>query len=138
MNWWSWMIGGAILLGAELGFVNAQFYLVFIGAAALVVGLASAAFPGPAPDAQWALFAILAVLSMVMSYAAGCTRAAARPGPPAMKGGPAGGVLTLPEALDRGSTARSSTAARSGRCGNTARNHWWPAMSSARRPVCKA
>ena len=41
------MIGGAILLGAELGFVNAQFYLVFIGSAALVVGLASAAIPGP-------------------------------------------------------------------------------------------
>ncbi len=94
------MIGGAILLGAELGFVNAQFYLVFIGAAALVVGLASAAFPGLAPDAQWALFAILAVLSMVMFRSRLYRRL--RGQGPAVKWGPAGGVLTLPEALDPG------------------------------------
>ena len=35
MNWWGWIIAGAILLGAELSFVNAQFYLVFIGSAAM-------------------------------------------------------------------------------------------------------
>ena len=39
MSWWAWVIAGAILLGAELAFVNAQFYLVFIGSAAIVVGL---------------------------------------------------------------------------------------------------
>lgn len=128
------MIGGAILLGAELGFVNAQFYLVFIGAAALVVGLASAAFPGLAPDAQWALFAILAVLSMVMFRSRLYRRL--RGQGPAVKWGPAGGVLTLPEALDPGSTARSSTAARSGRCATTARSHWWPASWCA-SPACK-
>jgi membrane protein implicated in regulation of membrane protease activity len=100
MSWWSWMIGGAILLGAELGFVNAQFYLVFVGAAALVVGLASAAFPGLAPDAQWALFAILAVLSMVMFRNRLYRRL--RGHAPAVQWGPAGGVLTLPAALDPG------------------------------------
>ena len=65
MSWWGWMIGGAILLGAELGFVNAQFYLVFIGVAALVVGLAQRRDPALASWAQWALFAVLAVVSMV-------------------------------------------------------------------------
>jgi len=65
MSWWSWMIGGAIMLGAELGFVNAQFYLVFVGSAALVVGLVSVATPTLASWAQWALFAILAIVSMV-------------------------------------------------------------------------
>ena len=39
MTWWGWIIAGAILLGAELTFVNAQFYLVFIGSAAILVGL---------------------------------------------------------------------------------------------------
>ena len=38
MQWWAWIAVGAILLGSELAFVDAQFYLVFIGASALVVG----------------------------------------------------------------------------------------------------
>jgi hypothetical protein len=100
MSWWSWMIGGAILLGAELGFVNAQFYLVFIGGAALAVGVASAAIPGLSADAQWALFAILAVLSMVTFRNRLYRRL--RGHAPAVQWGPAGGVLTLPEALDPG------------------------------------
>jgi membrane protein implicated in regulation of membrane protease activity len=100
MSWWSWMIGGAILLGAELGFVNAQFYLVFIGAAALVVGVATAAIPGLTPDAQWTAFAILAVLSMVLFRSRLYRRL--RGHGPAVQWGPAGGVLTLPEALNPG------------------------------------
>jgi membrane protein implicated in regulation of membrane protease activity len=39
MQWWAWIAVGAILLGSELGFVDAQFYLVFVGAAALLVGV---------------------------------------------------------------------------------------------------
>ena len=39
MQWWAWIAVGAILLGSEMTLVNAQFYLVFIGSAALVVGL---------------------------------------------------------------------------------------------------
>jgi len=31
LSWWTWMIGGAILFGAELAFIDAQFYLVFAG-----------------------------------------------------------------------------------------------------------
>ena len=38
MDWWAWIAVGAILLGSELAFVDAQFYLVFIGASAFVVG----------------------------------------------------------------------------------------------------
>ena len=36
MEWWAWIAAGAILLGSELAFVDAQFYLVFVGASALV------------------------------------------------------------------------------------------------------
>ena len=43
MTWWSWMILGAVLLGAELFAVDAQFYLVFLGVSAAIVGLASLA-----------------------------------------------------------------------------------------------
>src|SRR4029077_11994692 len=46
MSWWGWTIAGAILLGAELIFVNAQFYLVFVGSAAIVVGVVTAFGPG--------------------------------------------------------------------------------------------
>lgn len=100
MSWWSWMIGGAILLGAELGFVNAQFYLVFIGGSALAVGLISVATPSLSASVQWALFAILAIVSMVMFRNRLYQRL--RGHLPPMKSGPAGGVLTLPEALDPG------------------------------------
>jgi membrane protein implicated in regulation of membrane protease activity len=104
MNWWSWMIGGAILLGAELGFVNAQFYLVFIGAAALIVGLISVASPALAAWAQWALFALLAVLSMVSFRSRLYRRLRGRL--PALESGPVGGVLTLTTALDPGQSCQ--------------------------------
>ena len=38
MEWWAWIAVGAILLVSELAFVDAQFYLLFVGASALVVG----------------------------------------------------------------------------------------------------
>jgi membrane protein implicated in regulation of membrane protease activity len=104
MSWWSWMVVGAILLGAELGFVNAQFYLVFVGGAALVVGLISAASPSLAPWAQWALFAILASVSMVTFRNRLYRRL--RGHLPVVQSGPAGGVLTLPNALDPGQSCQ--------------------------------
>jgi len=39
MTWWAWMILGAVFLSIELFAVEAQFYLVFLGIAAAVVGL---------------------------------------------------------------------------------------------------
>jgi inner membrane protein len=65
MSWWGWVIAGAILLGGELFFVSAQFYLVFVGSAAILTGLLVLAAP-LAPWMQWALFALLAVLSMLL------------------------------------------------------------------------
>lgn len=41
MTWWSWMILGAVLLCVELFAVDAQFYLVFLGISAALVGFAS-------------------------------------------------------------------------------------------------
>lgn len=98
------MIGGALLLGAELGFVNAQFYLVFIGGAALLVGLLSVTIPGLPSWAQWALFAILAIVSMLMFRSRLYHRL--RGQLPAVHAGPARGVLTLPNALDPGQSCQ--------------------------------
>ena len=65
MTWWGWMILGAVLLGAELFAVDAQFYLVFLGVSAAVVGLASL-FGLVMPEwAQWLAFAILALVFFV-------------------------------------------------------------------------
>ncbi len=63
MMWWSWMIIGAVLLGAELFAVDAQFYLVFLGISAALVGLASL-FGVVMPDwVQWTVFAALSLVS---------------------------------------------------------------------------
>ncbi len=63
MTWWSWMIIGAVLLGAELFAVDAQFYLVFLGVSAALVGLASL-FGIVMPDwVQWTVFAALSLIS---------------------------------------------------------------------------
>jgi len=60
MPFWGWIVVGAALLGAET-VVNAQFYLVFLGGAALATGLA-VAIAGPfATGADWAIWAVLAV-----------------------------------------------------------------------------
>jgi membrane protein implicated in regulation of membrane protease activity len=93
MSWWGWVIVGAILLGAELAFVNAQFYLVFIGSAAIVVGFVTALSPSLAVWAQWAIFAILAIVSMVMFRSRIYQKL--RGGAPPVHTGPPGGVITL-------------------------------------------
>lgn len=63
MTWWSWMIIGAVLLAAELFAVDAQFYLVFLGISAALVGLAGL-FGLAMPEwAQWTVFAVLSLLS---------------------------------------------------------------------------
>ena len=100
MDWWSWVIAGAILLGAELAFVDAQFYLVFIGSAAILVGLLTGAVPAVAGWLQWLVFAILVVVSMLTFRNRIYSRL--RGHPPVVRTGPAGDVLTLPVALAPG------------------------------------
>jgi len=105
MSWWGWVIGGAVLLGAELAFVDAQFYLVFIGSAALIVGLLTGAVPTLSVWAQWAIFAVLAIVSMVTFRSRIYDRL--RGHPPTVRTGPAGGVLTLPVALEPGQSCQA-------------------------------
>jgi len=104
MSWWGWIIAGAILLGAELAFVNAQFYLVFIGSAAILTGLATRVLP-VAPWVQWALFAILAIVSMV-TFRNRLYHRFNRAWPK-VDTGPAGGLITLPVALGAGESCQA-------------------------------
>ena len=39
MLWWGWIVLGVAILGAEMFVIDAQFYLVFIGLSAVIVGL---------------------------------------------------------------------------------------------------
>ena len=105
MAWWGWMISGAILLGAELALVNAQFYLVFVGGAAITVGLITAAAPMLPPWAQWAVFAVLAVVSMVAFRSRVYLKLRGHASP--VHAGPAGGEITLPICLAPGESCRA-------------------------------
>ena len=64
MAWWSWGILGMALLGMELFAVDAQFYLVFAGLAAVVVGLLGLVGLELPVWAQWLSFAVLSVVAM--------------------------------------------------------------------------
>jgi membrane protein implicated in regulation of membrane protease activity len=104
MDWWAWIAVGAILLGSELAFVDAQFYLVFVGASAFAVGLAQLVGLALAPWLQWLIFAALAAASTIVFRRRIYERM--RRKLPAMKGGPAGETVILPEALPPGETCR--------------------------------
>ena len=105
MSWWGWVIGGAILLGAELAFVDARFYLVFIGSAAILVGAIVAATDWFAAWAQWAVFAVLAIVSMVAFRSRIYDRL--RGHAPPVRTGPANEILTVPVALAPGETCQA-------------------------------
>jgi membrane protein implicated in regulation of membrane protease activity len=104
MQWWAWIAVGAILLGSELAFVDAQFYLVFVGAAAFVVGLLQIAGLVEAVWLQWLIFAVLAATSMLTFRRRIYERM--RRTLPALKSGPAGETVTLPQTLPPGESCR--------------------------------
>jgi membrane protein implicated in regulation of membrane protease activity len=104
MEWWAWIAVGAILLGSELTFIDAQFYLVFVGASAIAVGLMQLAGLPLAPWLQWLIFAALAAATMLVFRRRIYERM--RRDLPAIKGGPAGEIVTLPQELPPGETCR--------------------------------
>ena len=64
MAWWSWGILGMALLCVELLAVDAQFYLVLAGVAAILVGLLGLVGIDLPVYGQWLLFAVLAIATM--------------------------------------------------------------------------
>jgi len=104
MQWWAWIAVGAILLGSELTFVNAQFYLVFLGVSAFVVGLLQVTGLLAADWMQWAAFAVIAVTSMLAFRKKIYEKM--RHSLPPLRSGPAGETVTLPTILSPGETCR--------------------------------
>jgi inner membrane protein len=93
MFWWGWIIVGAILLGSELTIVDAQFYLVFLGAAALAVGFTDYAYP-LAPWLQWLIFGVLSVATM-LTFRKRLYQSLRR-NLPVMESGPTGDIVVVP------------------------------------------
>ena len=104
MEWWAWIAVGAILLGSELAFVDAQFYMVFVGASAFAVGMLQLTGLGMPVWLQWLIFAALAITSLIIFRQRIYDRM--RRKLPPLKGGPAGEVVTLPADLPPGETCR--------------------------------
>lgn len=65
MPWWGWMGVGMLLLAAELFFIEADFFLVFLGVAAVLTGVLGWAVPELPVWGQFVAFAVLALVSMV-------------------------------------------------------------------------
>jgi membrane protein implicated in regulation of membrane protease activity len=104
MQWWAWIAVGAILLGAELAFIDAQFYLVFVGASAFVVGMLQLTGLSLPVWLQWLIFAVLAATSMRIFRRRIYERLRSRL--PVVKSGPAGEIVTLPTSLPPGESCR--------------------------------
>lgn len=66
MPWWGWMGVGLLLLAAELFFIEADFFLVFLGVAAVLTGVLGWAVPELPAWGQFVAFAVLALVSMVL------------------------------------------------------------------------
>ena len=65
MPWWGWVTIAAVLLGAEVFVLPTDFFLVFLGIAALAVGVIGFVGIELPVWAQWATFGVLAVVSLV-------------------------------------------------------------------------
>lgn len=65
MPWWGWLVLGAMLLSIEMFVLDAQFYLVFLGVAAAVVGLFGLSGVAWPQWGQWLMFAALAIATMI-------------------------------------------------------------------------
>ena len=65
MIWWKWFVIGTLLLGIELFAIDAQFFLIFVGAAAIVVGLVGMLGIDLPAWLQWLLFAALAIAALL-------------------------------------------------------------------------
>ena len=105
MAWWAWIVIGVILLGSELAFIDAQFYFVFLGSAALLVGVTAVAGIAAAAWMQWLLFGLLCVIALGLFRKRLYQRL--RGGLPEVTAGPLGEILIVSNALGPGERGRS-------------------------------
>ena len=106
MPWWGWLSMGIILMGVELTAVDAAFYLVFVGAAAVCVGIIGLAGVELPVSGQLLAFAVLAVVSMV--WFRGKLYNRIRGGLPGFEYAVAGRIVSVGEDVPAGGQTRVS------------------------------
>lgn len=106
MTWWAWLILGAVLFGAEMIAIDAQFYLVFLGLSAGLVGLAGLVGIHMPEWLQWMVFAALSLIAMFTFRKSLYDRI--RGGAPGFHDSVDGEFLVVPEDLAAGSHGRAS------------------------------
>jgi membrane protein implicated in regulation of membrane protease activity len=100
------MILGALLFGAEMVAIDAQFYLVFLGLSAAIVGFLGLAGIAMPEWAQWLVFASLSLISMFSFRRSLYDRI--RGGAPGFKDGVDGDYLVIQQDLAAGSRGRAN------------------------------
>ncbi|MBY0466552.1 MAG: NfeD family protein [Burkholderiales bacterium] len=65
LEWWHWIVGGLVLVLAELAMTT--FYIVWFGMGAMLVGLALWVVPGMSPTLQIGLW-VVASVAMVVAW----------------------------------------------------------------------
>jgi membrane protein implicated in regulation of membrane protease activity len=106
MTWWAWMILGAVLFGAEIFAIDAQFYLVFLGLSAGLVGLLGLTGIATPEWVEWLVFAAIALVSM-FTFRRSLYRKL-RGDAPGFKAGVSGEYLVVPADLAAGSQGRAN------------------------------
>jgi membrane protein implicated in regulation of membrane protease activity len=104
MEWWAWIAVGALLMVLELTLIAADFYLVFLGIAALVIGILTLTGIVAVAWLQWLAFGALAAFSMVTFRRWVYERL--RRKLPDVKSGPVGQSVVLPAELKPGESCR--------------------------------
>jgi membrane protein implicated in regulation of membrane protease activity len=104
MPWLAWMILGAVLLATELAFIDAQFFLVFFGISALLVGAVGLVGINLPDWSQWLLFAVLSIVALLFFRRRIYGLLARQPGH--MEKGPSGEEVTVPTDLPPGGNCR--------------------------------
>jgi membrane protein implicated in regulation of membrane protease activity len=106
MSWWAWLILGVVLFGAELFAIDAQFFLVFLGVSAALVGLAEMAGLVMPEWAQWLTFAALSLISMFTFRKS--LYGKIRGNVPGFKEGVTGDYVVVSKSLEPGERGRTS------------------------------
>ena len=104
MVWWAWIVIGGGLIALELTVADAAFYLVFIGVAAVLVGLGEAAGAELPIWFQWLAFAVLSVIGMVFFRKR--LYAQLRPAAPGFDASPCGEYVAVAEDVAVGARTR--------------------------------
>lgn len=103
MPWWGWITIGTLMLASELAFVDAEFYLVFLGVSALLVGAIELSGISTAWWAQWLVFAGLSIGSLVFFRQRVYVMMRPAPGDEVAEGA-TGDLATAQETIEPGST----------------------------------